>query len=328
MTAPFPILFITGDTPTEAVLSSGLIKRLWDEIDYAEFTIAGGPDVESLFQDMPRLEAFIPVRSKPWGMHWLELWWRVRGRGWGLIVDTRGSGIARFLSARKRAVKKPPPEGASPHAVDEAARLLKLEDDPPAPFLFTGEATEERAEALLSKPGPILALGPGSEWVGKTWPAERFSRIAARLLGPDGPLEDGRLLFLGGEADREAAQTIRSAVQRDRVIELTGKTDALTTYACLKRVRLFVGNDTLLMHLAAAAGAPTIGLFGPSDDSRYRPWGTKAAAVRGPRSFAEFRKVDPRLDQAINHMLDLPVGAVLDEAMKLLADTEPKRKRA
>jgi ADP-heptose:LPS heptosyltransferase len=329
MSAPFPILFITSASVEEAILSSGLVKRLHDEIDYAQFTIAGGADVEALFAEMPCRERFIVSRPRPWTLEWLTLWLRARPRAWGLIVDTLGVGMAKSLSAKKRAVRKPPLEGPQPHAVEEAALLLKLEDDPPAPYLFTSEETEARADQLLGKGGgPILALGPGAEWVGKTWPAERFNQIAARLLGPDGQLEGGRLLLLGGEADREVNQTVRGSVARDRVIDLTGKTDLLTAYACLKRVRLFIGNDTPLMHLAAAAGAPSIGLFGPSDDFRFSPWGKRAKALRGPRSYEDFKRIDPQLNQAINHMLDLPVGAVLDASLKLLRDTEPKRKRA
>jgi ADP-heptose:LPS heptosyltransferase len=327
MAGPFPILFITSNSLHEAVLTSGLIKRLYDEIDYARFTIAGGPEVEPLFREMPRCDGFIPVGKLPWGLHWLRLWVQVRGRPWGLVADTRGSRIARFLTAKKRAVL-PQPSGKPLHLVQETSKILKLEDEPPAPFLFTSEETERRAETLLGQGPPILALGPGAEWVGKTWPAERFSQIAARLLGPDGQLEGGRLLIFGSEADREAAHTVRSSVPRERVIDLTGKTDLLTAYACLKRVRLFIGNDTPLMHLAAAAGAPAIGLFGPSDDRRFGPWGAKAKALRGPRSYEDFLRLDPRLDQAINHMLDLPVETVLKAAVKLIAAGEPRRKRA
>src|SRR3546814_20046288 len=41
------------------------------------------------------------------------------------------------------------------------------------------------------------------------------------------------------------------------------------------------------MHLAAAAGTPTLGLFGPSPEARYRPWGHKASFVRTPESFEQ-----------------------------------------
>ena len=102
-----------------------------------------------------------------------------------------------------------------------------------------------------------------------------------------------------------------------------GKVDLLTAYACLKHARLFIGNDSGLMHLAAAAGAPTLGLFGPSDDRLYAPWGDHARALRGPRTFEQFKVIDPNLDLAINHMRDLPVEWVVRDARRLLLDTEP-----
>ena len=57
----------------------------------------------------------------------------------------------------------------------------------------------------------------------------------------------------------------------------SGGVDLLTAAAVLRRCALFVGNDTGLMHIAAAAGAPTLGLFGPSHASHYGPWGRLGA---------------------------------------------------
>ena len=74
---------------------------------------------------------------------------------------------------------------------------------------------------------------------------------------------------------------------------------------------------------AAAAGTPTLGLFGPSDDRLYAPWGPRAVALRTPRSFEAFKAVDPELNQAINHMRDLPVDWVKRAARELLARTDP-----
>lgn len=321
MAGAFPILFVTSERIGDAVLTSGLLKRLYDEIPNATFTVAGGPETEVLFRDMPRLDRFIPMGAG--GLSGVGLWGSVRSRRWGLVVDTRGGSLARFVSAKKRAVHKAPPlDAGTLHKVEEAARLLKLEDEPPAPYLFVGPETEAQAQALLGDaPGPILAVAPGADWVGRTWPAERFNEVAARLLGPDGPLEGGRLMILGQENHRDAAHTVRFATARDKVVDLTGKADPLVAYACLKKARLFLGNDTPLMHLAAAAGVPTIGLFGPSDERRSGPWGPDARVVRGHRQYEDFLVVDPQLNQALNHMLDLPVDQVLDAALKLIADT-------
>jgi hypothetical protein len=77
------------------------------------------------------------------------------------------------------------------------------------------------------------------------------------------------------------------------------------------------------MHLSAAAGAPTLGLFGPSDDRRYGPWGLNARTLRGPRDFETFKRLDPDLNQAVCHMFDLPIPWVVKAARTLLQDTEP-----
>lgn len=325
MAGAFPILFLTSTRIGDAVLSSGLLKRLHDEIPHARFTVAAGPLAAPLFKDMPRLDKVIPLEKKQGGGHWFELWGEVRKRRWGLVVDLRGSGLSAFVSAKRRAVFRRPLKGAPMvHKVVEAARLLKLEDEPPAPFLFTGPETEAQADTLLGMdPRPILAIGPGANWVGKRWPAERFNETAARLLGPEGVMAGGRLMVLGDEGDREIARASRMAIPKDRVIDLVGRADLITAYACLKRARLYVGNDSGLMHLAAAAGTPTVGLFGPSDERRYGPWGPHVRAVRGPREFDEFLAVDPRLNQALNHMMDLPVDTVTSAAADLYVETQP-----
>ena len=320
---PFPILFVTGTRIGDAVLSSGLIKRLHDEIPNARFTIAAGPLAAPLFEQVPGLERLIPMAKEKRSGHWFKLWSQVRGRRWGLIVDLRGSGLSRVLSSRKRAIYRRIPGAAPVHKVIDAAQVLKVDDDPPAPFLYTSPDIEAAAEAYLGVGvGPILAIAPGANWVGKTWPAERFAEVATRLLGPDGPLAGGRLLIVGGAADKVAAQAIKYAVSRDRVIGEPGQLDLLTTYACLKHARLFIGNDSGAMHLAAAAGAPTLGLFGPSDDALYAPWGPKARAVRGPRDFETFKRIDPGLNHAVGHMFDLRVDTVLAAAKALLKETE------
>ena len=326
--SPFPVLFVNSTRIGDAVLSSGLLARLVEEIPQARFTIAAGPLALPLFRDTPRLERLIPVTKQPNGLHWLNLWGQVRHVRWGLVLDMRGSGLARFLRARRRAVRRPLPAGVQPmHKVLEAARVLRLEDDPPGPRLFVSAETQAAADRLLGSGAvpylaPILAVAPAANWVGKTWPAENFAVLAADLLGPSGPLAGGRLLLLGGRDDRFAAEAARRVMPSGRTIDLVGRTDLLTAYAALKRARLFVGNDSGVMHLAAAAGTPTLGLFGPSDERLYGPWGEESVALRGTKAFEVYKGADPALNQAINHMRDLPVDWVKAAARELLARTD------
>jgi ADP-heptose:LPS heptosyltransferase len=317
----FPILFITATNIGDAVLSSGLVKRLADEIPNARFTIVAGPAAAPLFACVPNLDELIVFTKQKDGSHWFDLWRKVRRRRWGLVVDLRASLISRLISSKRRAVHRKT-TGEPVHKVIEAARALKIEDDPAQPFVYVSPEVEAYAADLTAGSGPILAMAPGANWTGKTWPLERFSRVAIRLL--DGPLAGGRLMVLGGAAERKTAQGLKDCVPRNRFIDLAGQVDLVTAFACLKHARLFVGNDSGTMHLAAAAGIPTLGLFGPSDDRRYAPWGPNARVVRGGRSFEELRAIDPDLNQSVCHMMDLSVDRVYEAARTLLAETAPK----
>jgi ADP-heptose:LPS heptosyltransferase len=321
----FPILFVAPERVDDAILASGLLKRLSDEVSHARFVIAAGAEVAPLFRDVPELERMIVFEPRALGLHWWALWSQVRGRRWGLVLDMRGSRLARFLHARRRAVRKPLNPALDPvHKVLEAARVFRIDDDPPAPYLFVSDETQAKADALLkSGPGrpdaPLLAIAPAADWVGKAWPAERFAMAAAELLGPTGPLPKGRLLLLGKAEDRWATETVRRVTARDRTVDLVGKVDLLTAYACLKRARLFIGNETPFMHLAAAAGVRTLGLLGPSDERLYGPWGPNARTVRGPRDFDQFKAADPSFSLAVAHMQDLSTAKVVAAARALLA---------
>ncbi|HKR87559.1 MAG TPA: glycosyltransferase family 9 protein [Phenylobacterium sp.] len=319
----FPILFITATNIGDAVLSSGLIKRLSDEIPNARFTIVAGPAAAPLFSFLPNLDEVIVFAKQKDGSHWFDLWRKVRKRRWGLVVDLRGSAISRLISTRRRAVHRKI-AGEPIHKVMEAARVLKIEDEPAAPYIYVSPEVEAYAADLTAGQGPILAMAPAANWVGKTWPLERFSRVAMRLLGSDGPMRGGRLMVLGGAGERKTAQGLKDCVPRNRFIDLAGQVDLVTAYACLQRARLFVGNDSGTMHLAAAAGAPTLGLFGPSDERKYAPWGAHTRVIRGGHSFAEISAIDPGRNQAVCHMMDLSVDRVYEAARALLADTEPK----
>lgn len=320
MARGFPILFITATRIGDAVLSSGLIKRLADEIPEARFTIVAGPDAAPLFAHVPGLDRVIVMEKSKGGGHWFDLWRKVRHTKWGLIVDLRGSGISRFLSTKRRAIHKKSLEPT--HKVLEAARTLRIEDEPAAPHIFTDPDVEAYADELTRGSGPILALAPSANWIGKTWPVERFAQVAMRLLrDPYSPMQGGRLMVLGGPGDGRAANTLRD-VARKGFIDLAGKADLVTAYACLKRARLFIGNDSGAMHLSAAAGTPTIGLFGPSDERLYAPWGDHTRVVRGPRSYEQIRAVDPGFGQALCHMMDLSVESVVSAAKDLLKATD------
>ena len=313
MPAAFPVLYIAEADPEMAVMGSGVLNHLVEALPQARFTVVGSAASAPLFAGVPRLDRTLILKGE--GLAELTgLWNQVRGTHWGLVVDMRGTKLSGWLRRKKRAVRGEMPEGL--HAVEAAARVLQL-DDVPAPRLHPTAEDVAAAEALLGVvEGPLLAIGPGADWIGRLWPAERYAKVALALLGEGGPLEGGRLLIVGGAGDRDAAHTIRLVVRRERVIEAQGKLSPLATVAALRRADFYLGGDSLWTQLAVAAGVPATALFGPSDESRRGPWGGQT--LRGPRSFDEFRVMDPRFEQALQHMMDLPAERVLKACVRRL----------
>ncbi|NIA70878.1 glycosyltransferase family 9 protein [Pelagibius litoralis] len=277
------LLFITATRIGDAVLSTGLLDHLLAERPGIRVTVAVGRLSAPLFAAVPGLERIIAVDKQSHNRHWLKLLGKVALTRWDTVVDLRGSATAYVLWAGRRLVigKRRPGR----HRVEELGDLLDL-SPPPAPTVWLSEAARQRAAALLPEGVPILAMAPAANWMGKQWPAERFGELAQRLTGPEGMLPGARIAVFAAPHEREQAAPVLAAAGA-RGVDLINCGDLLDVAACLQRAAFFCGNDSGLMHLAAAAGVPTLGLFGPSPDARYRPWGGKAGFVRTPESFQE-----------------------------------------
>lgn len=289
------ILFVTATRIGDAVISTGLLDHLLRTYPSARFTIACGPAAEGVFARMPRRDATIVVDKRPYGAHWLTLWRQVAFTFWDLVVDLRGSALSFLVPARRRAVmrggRRPGPR------LGHLGAVLKL-DPPPLPVAWT--APEDRALAAQHLPDGTrwIALGPTANWDGKVWPAERFIALYRDLAAPG----TRPVVFAGpGEKERAMAAPVLAALPD--AVDLAGSLSLPQAAACLARCALFVGNDSGLMHLSAAAGTPTLGLFGPTPSGEYAPSGRRTAVVlaRG------------------GAMADLPVADALVAARAMLA---------
>ncbi len=116
---------------------------------------------------------------------------------------------------------------------------------------------------------PIIAFHPGSGGysTARRWEPERFAQLADRLFSDAG----GQLLLLGGPEEADLHQQIMHMMQSAMPVRsLAGKGNIKVAAAVLELVDLFVGNDSALMHLAAAVGTPTVAIFGLSN---FKAWG-------------------------------------------------------
>jgi ADP-heptose:LPS heptosyltransferase len=266
------ILFITSSRIGDAVLSTGLIDHLLKAHPTARFTIACGPVAEGVFARMPNLERLIVLHKRGYGRHWLELWRKTVLTRWDLVVDIRGSAIAFLVPTRRRAVMRKMPG----HKTAQLARLLRL-DHVPLPVAWIAAQDRQMAETLLPSGGPIIGIGPTANWDGKVWPPERFVQLCQQLAATT--LPGARIAIFAGPGAQEAGLAAPVQAALPDAIDLTGKLDLPQVAACLARCAIFIGNDSGLMHIAAATGIPTLGLFGPSPVGEYAPAGLRAAPV-------------------------------------------------
>lgn len=310
------ILFITATRIGDAILSSGLLDHVLRHHDNPRVTIACGPLAAPLFRAVPGLERVIVMTKKKGGGHWLELWLQTVATRWDVVIDLRESATSWFLIAGKRHVKRNWPGQDGPvHRVEQAAAFLNV-SPAPSPVLWLDDLARARARALMPD-GPVLALAPAAAARFKEWAPERFAALATALTGPGGAMEGASIALFGGPGDEATARTVAARLDKERTHDFTGQLDLLESGACLARAALFVGNDSGLMHMAAAAGTPTLGLFGPTDERVYGPWGRRTAAVRAGENVDE-RTRDLVKTSQTSLLSDLELAPVLSAADTLL----------
>lgn len=132
-------------------------------------------------------------------------------------------------------------------------------------------------ESGIPRDALVIALGPGSNISAKRWPQERYAALARRLLSA---LPDAHLLIMGGPLDGELARDISSAAGgRARVA--AGRLSVLQSAEALRRCALYVGNDSGVMHLAAAVGTRCVAIFSSRDHpGLWEPLGEGHAVLR------------------------------------------------
>lgn len=182
----------------------------------------------------------------------------------------------------------------------------------------------------LANSGRVAAfhLGCGTSAVARRWPVSRFLDLAGRLA--ESHAAD---VFVLTGTRAESPLAVEFAWQSPyAVVDATWLPSLLHTAEIVRRCALAVSNDTGVMHLAAAMGTPTIGLFGPNSAKRYAPVGPSAVAVERTRLACSpcihiHRGIVPecrhvRKGQCLR---DIPSSHVADVALGLIGGRSDRR---
>jgi len=314
------VLFITSTRIGDAVLSTGLLDYLCKTYQGIEVTVASGVLSAPLFRQFPGVRRVIEIKKGSFNSHWIKLWSNTIGTAWDLVVDLRGSALSYILITKRRKIIGRPSSGE--HRVETLGRLFEL-SPPPSPRLEIENYKRERDLEGIASHG-IIGLGVTANWLPKIWPGARFVELADALTKKNGTFENAKVAIFGGPGEEALAKPILDALG-DQAVDFVGNLTITETAAFIKKCKVFVGNDSGLMHMSAALGVPTLGLFGPSMPEHYGPWGPHAHSVRSDISFQELVQT-PQFDhrKTDNLMQGLSSKKVLKALEKLVLELSEK----
>ncbi|CCE08983.1 ADP-heptose--LPS heptosyltransferase II [Bradyrhizobium sp. STM 3843] len=216
-------------------------------------------------------------------------------------------------------------EKALPRLIDKKAALALPDGAPrpsewPVPQLRVPPQEVERwRQANGVGTGPAVALAPGSVGSGKRWP---YYGEAARLLAAQGV----DVWVVGGPGEKDLANEIVAA-GGSKVRDLTG-TDLRNGVLALAAAQVAISNDSGLMHVAAALGTPTMGIFGPTSPYHWAPLNGLAATIQ-TKTHVPCQPCHRPICRMNDHrcMRDIPATEVAEIAGRVLAEVGARAAR-
>jgi len=275
------ILFITAKHIGDTVLSTSILEHMHKKYPHAQVTVVCGERPAPILQ-APYIKNVIPIKKRSYRFHWFDIWQSCYKKKWDIIVDLRGSFLSYFLYTKKRLIWKP--QNSSKHKLEQLASFMET-TSLPLPKIYPSKEAQKKADFFLQGLKNPVVLGATASWHAKRWENHKFSLLVQYLK--KNVFKNNSFVVLGASGDENFANELCNIVPKDLIVPIVGKMDLLTTAAFLKKSRIFIGNDSGLMHISAAVGIPTLGLFGPSRESVYSPVGKYTHWVRTDKSYED-----------------------------------------
>jgi heptosyltransferase-3 len=200
----------------------------------------------------------------------------------------------------KRLIRGPATIDEREHASRQLARPLEelgVPIDDFAARIFPLETDRIALEKLLARSSkPVVVLHPGSGSEKKNWPLENWIDIGNYLLSSDN--FRGSLVIVSGEADEDRAKELRATLKNERV--QFARNIPLPVLAALFEDAIFLGHDSGISQLAAAADANCILLFGPTNPKIWAPRNQKVQVIQAPTGYMPSLGFEAVRDALIN----------------------------
>ncbi len=284
------ILVIRGGAIGDFILTLPALKALRDAYAHAHIEILGYKHIAVLAENRFYAQAVRSIEYGPLSTFFaknaeLSSELTTYFAGFDLIVSYLYDPDGIFESNLRRCgvellIRGPAKIGKGEHAARQLALPMQelgfAVEDLAAKVYPSSEDRQRAQEFLRDLPRPLVVFHPGSGSKKKNWPLENWIDIGNGLLGLDD--FQGSLVIASGEADEDQVRSLRAIWKNERV--QFAKNFPLPDLVAIFENAIFVGHDSGISQLAAAAGANCILLFGPSDPEVWAPKGKNICVIR------------------------------------------------
>jgi heptosyltransferase III len=292
------ILVITLSNIGDAIMTTPVLIALNEKYPEASIDLVSDVRSSTLFEPCPYIgQIFVRDKKSGW-TGYRRLISELRKTRYDIVIDLRTDFLVYLLKAKRKFKKQSNASTLHMHSVKKhmAAVSRLVGNAMPEAELWDSEQDQQLIATLFPISGRWLAIGPGANFVGKIWPVESYAAVANALS----EYIDG-VILLGNAADAALAKRFSNAAKLP-VHNACGNLSLPQSYALLKQCHFYLGNDSGLGHMAAAAGLPTLTLFGPGSPLRYLPWSQQAYFIQDTQQ----------------NILDITVGSVVAKLQSLL----------
>jgi lipopolysaccharide heptosyltransferase II len=279
----------------DVVLTTPIIRSVRNAFPEAYIAYMGEKEAVSLLEHNPHLDEIIPFDfSRPTILEQPRVAWQLRRRKFDLAIDlfnnprsallTYATGASVRVGAERKGrgqlyTIQVRDDGKPKTAVEfhnQFLRAVGIEPSASRPEIFLTE--DERREARiylqwldyerapLDLSRPIIGIHPGATWPAKRWLPERFGELADLLTAR---LHAQIIVTSGPNDDEAVAAMLKHSVADVKVLR---NLPLRQLAAVLSHCSVYVANDNGTMHIAAALGVPTIGIFGPGEENIWFPY--------------------------------------------------------
>lgn len=251
------LLFISSNRIGDSLINLQVLnKYIRKNKKDIEITLVSGELPLPIYDDYNMITNRIILKKEKYNLHWWKLYKKLSLLKFDEIIDFRSSLISYFLRTKKRNIFKMNKKKNIYLQIHELFDTDKKRDF---------KIITDRVRNIFPSSN-YACVAPFANWPPKEWPTESYLKICESLFNQG----VSKIYILGSETESVRFDIFQKNFG-NKVINRCGKQHILNDYGLLQKTRIFIGNDSAMMHMAALSKTPTIGLFGPTNDKIYFP---------------------------------------------------------